>query len=328
MFNLARNIISFARAITLMRRLWCILAFSLISFSLINGQIINNNRAYINVVGNSDIKASTFYNSVGGNVTNNGTIHLSEDFINNGLTQGDGRYFFMGNWTNNGTFNSGRSDVIINGGNSQRIFSGGDPFFKLTVYHVQNVKNATVTLDDDVVVTDTLELRNGMVQTRENTLYLSNLKSNSLKYTSTTSSHIIGNFKRGLGEEGSYLFPLGSIRTYNPITLTTNEVPDAGTVLGQFFTTNPGTDGLPIADPPVEIWDVQRFDYWRLTPGDYFISENYDVSVGTNGFTDTLFSSSRLIRRERGGPWTVDGTHVDADTINKIVRRAHCIYKC
>ncbi|MBO7523027.1 MAG: immunoglobulin domain-containing protein, partial [Bacteroidales bacterium] len=324
MFNLARHITSFERALTFMKRLCYILAFSLIPFSFINGQTINNNGAYINVVGNSVIRAADFTNTSGGNVTNNGSIRLYGSYTNNATTQGDGLYTLMQRWINRGTFISGRSEVLFNGGLGQTVLSGGDPFFKLTINSSFNtVKNPSLLLEDDVVVTDTLEMVHGFIRTGSNVLYLSSLKSNSLRYRSTSNSRIIGDFKRGVGEKGTYLFPLGNDRNYDPITLMTNETPNSGTVLAQFFTSNPGADGLPIADPPVEVWNVDSYAYWRLTPGDYFISEDYNIEVTANGFRDTLFSSSRLIRRERGGLWSVDGTHVDADTINKIVRRAN-----
>ena len=202
MFNLARHITSFERALTFMKRLCYILAFSLIPFSFINGQTINNNGAYINVVGNSVIRAADFTNTSGGNVTNNGSIRLYGSYTNNATTQGDGLYTLMQRWINRGTFISGRSEVLFYGGLGQTVLSGGDPFFKLTINSSFNtVKNPSLLLEDDVVVTDTLEMVHGFIRTGSNVLYLSSLKSKSLRYRSTSNSRIIGDFKRGVGEK-------------------------------------------------------------------------------------------------------------------------------
>jgi hypothetical protein len=133
-----------------------------------------------------------------------------------------------------------------------------------------------------------------------------------LNYSSLTRSRILGRFERGISQAGTYLFPLGTTAYYNPANLITNVTPTAGTVLSQFITTPPpGNSGLPIPDPPVEVFKSYVDGYWRMTSNG-FSSGDFSINLTGNGFTDTIFDVTRVIKRTGGGNWIVDGSHADA----------------
>lgn len=302
------------------------LLFTLFS-NTVNGQIINNSGASFNVTDGAVVGSRNFNNASGGGssvLQNNGIISLSGDFSNFALTRGNGLYRLDGNWTNNGIFNYETSEVLFKGTGQQRISTtnaAGLSFYNLSIANRANPSLFYVIMDNNITVAATLAMSIGNIDAQNFLLYVTSNTVSSLNYTSTTGSRVRGKFQRGVGERGSFLFPLGDAH-YNPITLTANNMPDAGPVLSQFFTTDPLSTGLPIPDPPVEVWEAYPDGFWRLTAGNYFSSSNFNVSLNAEGFTDPFFPSTRLIKRTRGESWTVDGSHVDADTINqKIVRR-------
>lgn len=283
----------------------------------LNGQVISNNNAYLNITKKSVVSSKDFFNASNGHLSNFGTLSLSGNFSNFATSRGNGLYRLDGNWLNTGIFNRDFSTVLLKGSGNQTITSvGGATFFNLSINNSGAPSSYRIIMDNDVTVTDTLSIANGNIDPQTNLLYLSSNKAASLSYTSTTGSRIMGKFQRGVGERGIYLFPLGYDH-YNPITITTNNIPDSGPILSQFFTADPGSGGLPIADPPVEVWEAYPDGFWRLTAGNYFSSDNFNVSVNAAGFTDSIFPSTRLLKRTAASPWVVDGYHIDADTIGQ-----------
>ncbi|MBK9389755.1 MAG: hypothetical protein IPN68_06010 [Bacteroidetes bacterium] len=153
-------------------------------------------------------------------------------------------------------------------------------------------------------------------------MYLLNQAASSLSYTSSTKSRIFGQFERGVGQQGTYLFPVSNISRpsyYNAATLITNTIPSTGSVLTEFFTSSPGNAGLPLADvsadPGVEVDSAYTAGYWSMTAKNSFSSSNYGVTLEAEGFTnsiDTVRDITRVIKRTGTGNWTLDGVHSEA----------------
>jgi gliding motility-associated-like protein len=297
----------------------CILWF--IQSSSLKAQVINNNGAAISVTSGTVVQGDTLENTAG-TIINDGTIDLNGHYINLilGTTQGDGIYNLQGNWTNTGTFTAGNSTVNLIGSSNQRITStGGEVFYNLTINN-SGASSATnrIILLNNVNISGSLTISQGNVETGINTMFLTNQLPASLNYTSVSGSRVIGKFERGINAAAIYLFPVGSDANYNPLNLTLNNVPVAGSVLSEFIAADPGDSGLPIPDAglpiasdSVEIYEAFDNGYWSLT-ANTFSSTNFDINIDGSGFTLPFQEISRVIKRQTGNDWLVDGNHNNA----------------
>lgn len=284
-------------------------------------QVLNNNGAVISVTPGTVVQGDTLENTAG-LITNDGTIGLRGHYINAGTTEGDGIYNLEGNWTNTGIFNADASTVNFIGSNNQIITStGGELFFDLTINNsgASSVTNRIILLNN-VNISNNLTFAQGNVETGANTLYLTNPLTTSLDYTSVTGSRVIGKFEREIDADDNYLFPVGSDLNYNPLNLTPNVVPTAGSVLSEFVASDPDSIGLPLPDEgyvnptdTVEVYNADSVGYWSLTAYNSFASNDFDINLDGTGFTVPDQNVTRIIKRTAlPGDWTLDGKHKDA----------------
>lgn len=286
-----------------------------------HAQVISNNGAAITATAGVVLGTRDLTNAAG-QVTNNGTVNMSGDFTSTGTTDGNGAYNLAGNWTNIGTFNPGTSTVTFNGNQTQNLTSpGGEKFHNLVLTNTGVAPSNNLNLNDDAEAAGILTLASGNVTTGANKLYLSNSAVASLNYTSLTESRVIGKFERGVNTTASYFYPLGSLANFNPLNLTPNSIQSAGSALSEFVPQDPGNNGLPIPDNLVEVWETYRDGYWGMTARNGFSSSDYDLNVDAKGFTEPVFSYTRVIKKPVEGTWTVDGVHRDA--VGTVAYRDH-----
>ena len=163
-----------------------------------------------------------------------------------------------------------------------------------------------------MTVSENLNLNLGNVETEANKLYLFNKSIASLDYSSSTDSRVIGKFERGADASGNYLFPIGSNATYNPLNLTLNTSPAAGSVLSEYFEGDPGgAPSFPILDNDVEVYEQYPDGYWGLKAENSFASNDYNLRLKAEGF-ENFHEIASIIKRPVGGDWDVDGGHKDA----------------
>ncbi|MCD4770366.1 MAG: hypothetical protein K8R35_09385, partial [Bacteroidales bacterium] len=290
-----------------------VLVCSLLLFqsNSLKAQVISNNVA-ISVSSGIVVQGDTLENNISGLISNNGVVALRGHFINSGATIGDGIYNIAGNWVNTGIFNPGASTVNFLGNSNQSITSpGGEIFNNLSINNSGASSINRIILLNSVNVSGTLTITLGNIETGANKLFLSNQSSASLNYTSTTGSRVIGQFERGIDNTGNYLFPIGSNTNYNPLNLNMNIAPVAGSVLSEFINTDPGSAGLPFPDDSVEVYQAYDDGYWSLTANG-FSSDNFNINMDGAGFTPAVQDITRIIKRQTGGDWSLDGTHSDA----------------
>jgi gliding motility-associated-like protein len=275
-------------------------------------QVISNSGAVFTattgiVVGSMDVENTS------GEIINDGTLNLTRNLTSAGTISGNGEYYLAGNWTNTGTFNPGTSTVTFNGSSSQNLTKpGGEDFHNLVLTNTGVGPDNRLNLLNDAEVSGVFSFDRGNVVTGLNKLYLSNPLIASLNYTSLTESRVIGKFERGINTNGTYFFPLGVEDFFNPLNLTPVAIETSGSVLSEFIPEDPGNNGLPIPDVFVEVWETYADGYWSLTAKNSFSSSDYDLNVDGEGFSDPIFSYTRVIKRPSDGVWTTDGAHVDA----------------
>jgi len=275
-------------------------------------QVISNTGAHITLTSGVFVDTRDVENT-SGVVTNNGRFDLDGSYINAGTTGGNGEYSLTGNWTNTGTFNAGTSTVTFEGTQNQSISKpAGETFHNLVVTNTGAAPNNQVNLVDDANVNGIFTFTSGNVNSGSSKLYLTNPALAALDYTSVSESRVIGKFERGVNTASTYLFPLGSLDFYNPLTLSPNAIPSPGSVLSEFFPVAPGDNGLPIPDVLVEVWETYPDGYWGLTANNGFSASDFDLTADGNGFEEAINFYNRLIKRPAMGLWTTDGDHRDA----------------
>lgn len=283
-------------------------------------QVITNEGAVISIVSNTVVGTGDAVNN-SGTLSNNGTFNFSGSYTSTGTTKGDGIYSLEGSWTNTGgIFIPGSSTVIFNGSDDQYITrTEGETFFNLRVENSGASTNKWLTISNDVKVLGTLTMSLGNIDAGTWLLHLSNPLAASLNYISETKSRIRGRFERAIAEPAAYLFPIGTAEFYNFVNLRINNIVAPGSVISRYISLDPGNNGLPIPDPPVEIFDSYPDGYWDLTANGGFSVSDFNISLSAEGFADTIRDVTRVIKRTAGGEWTTDGIHRDAveDIVNR-----------
>ncbi len=284
--------------------------------NMLFSQVITNQGAYVNIIPGTIVQSDDVINN-SGTLFNSGTISISGNYISTGTTGGNGVYTLGGSWTNTGgTFNPGLSTVIFNGSDDQFITrTGGETFFNMTVENTGAPLSKRLVIQNNVTILGTLTMSVGNIDAGSYLLYLSNPFAASLNYISTSKSRILGMFERGISETADYLFPLGTTSFYNPLNFKTNNLFSSGSVLSQYFALDPGNEGLPVPDPPVEVFDSYPDGYWSLTSKGGFSVSDFNISLNAEGFADTIWDITRAIKRTSGGNWSTDGIHRDASAI-------------
>lgn len=242
--------------------------------------------------------------------TLNGDIKIKGDLTISGiLNSANNDIEISGDWNNSGTFNEGTGNVTFSGNNSQQISNtSGETFYDFTT----DKSSGRVKLENDVTITHNLNLKLGNISAGSNVLTLGTGTGNvgNLNYLS---GHIIGQFERWIGSTGTYLFAVGSVDDYNPLSVTLNNL-NAGSLIAEFVASSPGIDGLPLSEASLLYSNIHNEGYWKLTPQNSLSSLDYDLGLTANGFAGfPIVDVSRVMKRSSSGlDWEFDGTHSDA----------------
>jgi hypothetical protein len=222
-------------------------------------------------------------------------------------------------WQNTGTFIPQDGTVIMNGINLaiDRDNNGAETF---NILDVQTT--GTLSLADNVIITDTLLMNGGNINTQTDTLTIGTGAGNA-GILVRNSGTVLGNIQRWIDNTtDSYLYPIGTTANYQPMTIKANTLSGQGYAFGTYTNAVPGEDDVS-AIYEDSLYMVNVFDegYWSfITNG--MVSSNYNVSVDANGFSssDVISAGTRLLTRPNAGSnWTLDGDHANAT--GSIIRR-------
>lgn len=290
------------------------------AFISLQAQVVSGHNANISLHNNAFLVSKDLNNNLG-HLLNNGNINLSGSYMSTGQSQGDGFYRIGGNWIHTGIFLPSLSSVIFNGTVNQFVTHPSFQFHNFSIFNGGDAASNRIILNNNIVISNALEMESGVIDAGIFKVSLINYTRSALKYTSTTGSRVLGRFERGVGEEQEkYLFPLGTENYYNPLNLTPEIINVPGTIISQFIQNDPGSAGLPLADPPVDIVSPFTDGYWNLRSTG-FSSPEYSIDITGTGFSEPVTSVTRVITRETGGDWIADGDHAEADTIQGIAKR-------
>jgi hypothetical protein len=144
-----------------------------------------------------------------------GSLNIdSGSTLNQNVTSGD--LYIAGNWVNSGTFNANNRAVFFNGSSAQTLTGA-------TTYAWLFFNNSNgLSLNNSVVVNNTLTLTNGKITIGTNDLTINDISgASSSNYVVTNST---GQLKRTVGAS-NVTFPVGN-SAYNPITFNNSGTSD------------------------------------------------------------------------------------------------------
>ena len=272
---------------------------------------------------------ATFYNltiegtgtkTVGADLTISGNLTITSGTLD---TDAANNYdlTISGNFTNSGTFNENLSIVTFTGTASQTITnSSGETFYQFTL----NKSAGTLTLANNVIVSNTLTMTAGVINAGANTLTLGTSTANqgTLSYTA---GQIVGLFQRWIANTSTGVninFPVGVSSNPRMATINFTGINTGGTVLFEFVASNPGSAGLSLVDGAVTIYNTFVEGYWSMSKANSFnLGPNtFSMDLSGTGFTAfTIDAVTRLLSRTATN-WLASGTHVAA--VNPTAKRS------
>ena len=227
-----------------------------------------------------------------------------------------------GNWSNTSThadpFFQRSQSVIFDGTANQSVTrSGGETLYGL----ILNKGSGDLILNDNLIALDAITMTSGNIIATTGIVILGSLAGDGT--LTRSSGAIIGQMERYLSASGTKLFPIGTAVDYRPASVTFNAI-GAGSLIAEFITTAPGVDGLFLIESGDSIKNTFTEGFWSFTSANGLTSTNYDLDLSGNGFTSqTIYASTRILKRANATvPWTLDGTHVNADPVSSTAKRA------
>lgn len=175
---------------------------------------------------NSIVIGTSFYIAKGEDVN----ISVNLEIEDNVIFQNFGRLFFSSPFDSQITLPSGdlvSSEFIFNGANDYELFITGEKLLigKLTM----NAQGATVSLNGNLVVKDSLNLESGIIKVNdESQLLVENSAVDAIKFNNSpiNRGYVEGFLTRTVLAGKNYIFPLGDAGGYHPFSIDKADNPD------------------------------------------------------------------------------------------------------
>jgi len=265
-----------------------------------HGLYIQGNYLYVSSGSYIYVEGDTYGDiTIDGELSNYGTIKLESD------------------WTNNSTYTAGSSSLVeFIGGTTQNVTSGGDDFANVNIENsVTPSATDGVVLADDMTISETISLNDGIIITGSNDLIISDETTSNITSPNYSNSWVYGNILRAIDATagtGTYDFPVGTTVSPNLAQFVANSL-DGITNLHCYFKITPTTPNLNfptnLEEDDKKYNEVEEEGVWVLTPTGSITSGTYDLKLYFNGFsglTDELFSIvSRPSDLNNGTNWEI-----------------------
>ncbi len=208
------------------------------------------------------------------------------------------------------------SGTMICQNNSTVEFVGGFQTIdgNVNFYNLTKSGGGSITLNSPITVSGVLSLISGKIYLGSSDLTILG----SIGTFSTTNSIVqngTGKLIRYVSGTGDFIFPItvtsGNVEYYRGVKITFTTAPSSpGTLDIYFVSTPPGTNGLPLNDNGTQIVSAWSGGYWIISSGGGLSGGVYDIEIWAHGFSGTSDPSRlRVLKRQTGNPWTLEGTH-------------------
>ena len=268
--------------------------------------------------------------STSGTKTSNGDLDINgnlsiEDLAQLNVSTNSNNINLAGNWivtsTNGNPFSQGNESVTFDGTAKQTlstVLAAGETFYNL---QLSNAGEGLELQTSNITMTNSLTMNSGNIEAGTNTVYLNNTSGDPTDLVHSD-GQIVGKFRRNINNTYAgqdYKFPVGTSSNENSATFNFNSVTTPGSLTVEFKIGDPGGTGVPGVGE--NVINYYTDGYWDLTPTSLVVG-NYDLDLVANGFTSETFNSSvRILKRDNGGIWTLDGSHAAATDPPPIAHR-------
>ena len=207
--------------------------------------------------------------------------------------------------------------LTLNGSAAQTIYPSG---YNLSNIIINNTNGVTIS-GGDLNVDDNLTLTDGILNTGENKVIISNTNANSISGGSTT-SYINGNLRRYISNNtDTYEFPIGSgtgTGNYHKVDLINGSLVGVSYIdvsvgdmpVGSYANLN----AYQMTSPLIEVFDKQ----WQLTPNSQPTGGTYGVNLYLNGVSGGFMQDDNftIIKRDDNSTtWADWDTHESTTSI-------------
>ena len=272
------------------------------------------------------------------NISGNLTIGAGE------LNGGSANINLTGNFNVvGGTFTKGTSTVKMIGSSAQTITTNGSSFYNLEITNTK-ASGASITLGDDLTVSNTLTLGDGILETTSNyTVFVDDSRVNAIvgndgtTNTLNASSFVWGKLKRSIMNGGgsgnnTYIFPVGQQfnggvqpKYYRSDVIANNMVTTSNITVGYTEGAHPAYTSefdfmsqslaavVPSGSTGFTMVRMLSEGYWTVTPNTQPTGGNYDIVFHHNVY-EVLGSSGKvgIVKCPEGSTsitdWVVAGT--------------------
>ncbi|MEH0156283.1 T9SS type A sorting domain-containing protein [Limibacter armeniacum] len=219
-----------------------------------------------------------------------------------------------GDWTNNGVFIPQSGTVIFDGVTDQYLTT--ETFYGLTT----NKPSGTLIMAGDVLVTNALSMTEGNINTQTNIIKLGDGNIGTLNRITGT---VIGTFSQVIESGNTFVFPVGSTSSYNPIEISLNSLSLSlpfieSSIEVSFIEEDPAASGWDDVNGANDSDDNQLVrhlfseGYWSLQNNN-IASLAFDVSLTAAGFESYILNTNNRVLVNNGGNWDFSGSHVTGD---------------
>lgn len=217
-----------------------------------------------------------------------------------------------GNWNNSGgTFNARNGTVTFNGSASQSIAPNGSAFHNV-VFNNTAAGTSAILLNNDVEVSNTCTMTDGIINTGANKLFLASTTAASLSGYSSA-CYVNGNLRRNIASNTStYAFPVG-IGSYQRIDIKNNNLSGVSYIDGFFSALARHDDAdLSVNDGVgLEYLSVSLSGMWTLEPNNAPSGGSYDILGYVANISGTYDNEFSIVKRPTGSPdassWSTGG---------------------
>ena len=286
--------------------------------------VVYNQSGAQNIV---DPASSTYYNltieGTGTKTLSANTIVSGDVVITSGTFSTNAANYSLnigGDLTNAGTLDENSSTTTFDGTGTHTVTNSlGETFYDLVIN-----KSGTLTLANDVSVTNSLTFTTGIVDAGSNILTLGTSTANEGTLTHTA-GQVVGKLERWIGSTGFKLFPVGSSSFEATADISFNTaVSSYGSVIFEFIASSPGAlTSPPINDGGIDFYNTFVDGYWDLSTANGFDlgANTYALALDGSGFSAFTIDANThyFTRADSGSDWTNDGTHVG--TVGTLVDR-------
>ncbi|MBN2777574.1 MAG: T9SS type A sorting domain-containing protein [Bacteroidales bacterium] len=252
--------------------------------------------------------------------SDNAVVNNTENALCNNLTieSGIGLDFSNNTIEVHGSFNNQSASITSTNGtlllasdDDVDITSNGASF-----YNVEVNGNGNFTLIDNLTLTGTLDLVDGLIETGSNQVFVNNSAEAAITNHSTA-SYINGNLRRAVAATGNYDLPVGDASNYQLANIDINSSTGLTYFDANFnnFSESLNISGLGLEVNGTTLQTLLDAGYWTISPNVGMSGVNYDIGLTMRGATNlgTEAGQHTVVKRANSSSdWILRGQHDNA----------------